>query len=110
MYRNQEITPDTPIVQLTVGELMDVLSGAGGQKKSDQSESSGRRLVYGLDGIAGLFGVSKSTAQRYKNTIIRDAVIQECPGGNIVVDADKALSLFANHRTGSVCEVSVSGV
>ena len=40
-----------------------------------------------------LFNVSNMTAQRYKRTIIKDAVSQN--GRKIVVDAEKALELFA---------------
>ena len=53
---------------------------------------SGRRYVYGLKGISNLFGVSKVTAQKYKDGILKDAVYQS--GRKIVVDADKARALF----------------
>ena len=43
-------------------------------------------------GIRDIFGCSHATAQRYKDTIIRDAVIQN--GRKIVVDVELALQLF----------------
>lgn len=51
------------------------------------------RYCYGLKGIMDLFHVSNMTAQKYKRTIIKDAVKQN--GRKIVVDAEKALALFA---------------
>lgn len=56
------------------------------------------RYVYGLRGIMQLFNVSTMTAQRYKKTIIRDAVSQH--GRKIVVDADRALELFNAAKAG----------
>lgn len=49
-------------------------------------------LVYGLDGIVEIFNVSKTTAHRYKETFLRDAVSQV--GNVIVVDTAEALRLF----------------
>ncbi len=57
-----------------------------------------KKYVYGLKGIRKLFGVSHATAQRYKDTVIRDAVRQN--GRKIIVDAEKAVELF-NRKTGS---------
>jgi len=53
--------------------------------------------VYGLNGIKKLFNVSHATAQRYKDTIIKDAVRQN--GRKIVVDVEKAMILF-NEKIG----------
>jgi predicted site-specific integrase-resolvase len=52
-----------------------------------------KRIVYGLKGIAEIFGCSTSTAQRIKNSgKIKKAITQV--GRKIVVDADLALELF----------------
>lgn len=48
--------------------------------------------VYGLKGIKALFGVSHTTAQRYKNTFLAPAVTQR--GKKLVVDVAKAMDLF----------------
>lgn len=53
--------------------------------------------MYGLKGIADLFGVSHLTAQRNKDGLIKEAVRQN--GRKIVTDADYALELF-NERKG----------
>lgn len=49
-------------------------------------------VVYGLNGIMELFHVSKTTAHRYKEGIIRDAVTQN--GNKIMVDTKEALRLY----------------
>lgn len=49
-------------------------------------------VVYGLEGIMSLFGVSKTTASLYKNTFLRPAVSQQ--GNVILTDVKEALRLF----------------
>lgn len=49
-------------------------------------------VVYGLEGIMSIFNISKSTAWRYRHSIIKDACTQN--GNVIVVDVKKALGLF----------------
>ncbi len=66
--------------------LMESLSG----EVCDQP--SNKKYVQGINGIANLFGCSKSTAQRIKNSgIINDAITQV--HRKILVDADLALKL-----------------
>jgi len=102
----QEITPETPIVQMTAGQLADYLNSHTGTPAQPGAATPGipttpadqpRRYVYGIKGIMRLFGVSNVTAQRYKRGIIREAVSQN--GRIIVTDADLALQLF-NDRKG----------
>ena len=82
---------ETRIIDLTVGELRTLLR-AESPKVEEKSE---KRMVYGLAGIAELFGCSTSTAQRIKNSgKIKKAITQV--GRKIVVDADLALKLH-NH-------------
>lgn len=58
----------------------------------DAEPSSQKRYVQGYQGIATLFGCSKSTAQRIKKSgIIDDAITQV--NRKILVDADLALQL-----------------
>lgn len=85
------INQNTPIALLTVGQLMEILN-TGKQLETVVIPETSKRLVYGLHGIEKLFNVSHATAQRYKDTIIKDAVSQN--GRKIVVDADKAMELF----------------
>lgn len=93
----EAITRETPLVQMTAGQLADFLKAhapgaASAAASTPEDPGQGRRYVYGLRGIMQLFNVSNMTAQRYKNGIIKDAVTQY--GRKIVVDADKALELF----------------
>lgn len=56
------------------------------------SQPSNKKYVQGINGIANLFGCSKSTAQRIKNSgVINDAITQV--QRKILVDADLALQL-----------------
>ena len=107
----QEITPETPLVQMTAGQLADYLdTRAAAAAQAAQAAQAApaaagsaatpgaapRRFVYGIKGIMQLFGVSNVTAQRYKRGVIREAVSQH--GRIIVVDADRALQLFNERR------------
>ena len=95
----QEITAETPIIQMTAGQLAAYLSDHK-ESKADGSRAEGtaqpRRYVYGIKGIMRLFGVSNVTAQRYKRGIIKEAVSHQ--GRIIVVDEEKALQLFRQHK------------
>lgn len=87
---------NTPLAMLTVADLKEIIRENQPEQKPTARQSSGR-LVYGLKGIADLFGVSHLTAQRYKDGLIKEAVRQN--GRKIVTDADYALELF-NERKG----------
>lgn len=85
------IDRDRPLWQLTVGELLDILQSEKPVQKLEKTPE--KRIVYGLKGIAEIFGCSTSTAQRIKNSgKIKKAITQV--GRKIVVDADLALELF----------------
>ncbi len=94
---------DTPLYSLTVEEFTDLIDGRlhavlsqEPAPKQETAINANHRLVYGLQGIRGLFGCSHVTAQRYKDTIIKEAVRQN--GRKIIVDADLALELFNKRR------------
>jgi hypothetical protein len=85
------IDRDRPIWQLTVGELLDILQSERPVQKLEKTPE--KRIVYGLKGIAEIFGCSTSTAQRIKNSgKLKKAITQV--GRKIIVDADLALELF----------------
>ncbi len=92
-----QFNPDTQQVTITLDQLAAFLERhprtIGAAVVSAPEASPQHRYVYGLRGIMQLFNVSNMTAQRYKKTIIKDAVSQH--GRKIVVDANKALELFA---------------
>ncbi len=89
------VTEQTPLSFLTVGQFMELLN-TGKQNEPVRIQESEKRYIYGLRGIRQLFNVSHATAQRYKDTIIKDAVLQQ--GRKIIIDADKAMELFNNWR------------
>lgn len=86
-----EISRDTRIIDLTIGELEEWLVSKGVSERQEQAKNS-QDYVYGLNGIMELFGCSKSKAQRLKNGVLAPAVSQN--GKLIVVDARKAMELF----------------
>lgn len=89
------ITSDTRIIDLTVGQLMQLLDKKQAPAEIKEETEKAKRLVYGIAGIAQLFNCSMTTANRIKASgRIDDAITQH--GRIIVVDADKALVLFNN--------------
>ena len=85
----------TPIAALTVADLKALIAGLNTDKPR-QPEQKTARYVYGLQGIRDIFGCSHATAQRDKNTFLKDAIIQN--GRKIVIDVDKAMRLFAQRE------------
>ena len=81
------------IIVMTDEQLNKLLDEVA-HKDSDKPNQGAapRRYVYGLRGIRDLFGVSHTTAQRYKNTFLAPAISQR--GRKIIVDVEKALQLF----------------
>ena len=89
------ITSDTRIIDLTVGQLMQLLDKKHAPAEIKEEPEKAKRLVYGIAGIAQLFNCSMTTANRIKASGRIDAAITQY-GRIIVVDADKALVLFNN--------------
>lgn len=89
------ITSDTRIIDLTVGQLMQLLDKKQAPAEIKEEPDKAKRLVYGIAGIAQLFNCSMTTANRIKASGRIDAAITQY-GRIIVVDADKALVLFNN--------------
>ncbi len=92
---------DKPVWQMTGEELLFLaqhgnMSANGETAKASSKEE--KRYVYGLAGIARLFGCSLPTANRIKQSgKINRAITQV--GRKIIVDADLALEL-AGRKTG----------
>ena len=99
MDKLYQITDDTPIAMLTVGQLKSVFeSSLKGRTESsvEQPPSDTKRYVHGVVGIKQLFSCSYPTAHKLKETILKPAVKQQ--GRVIVVDVDLAMKLFAEHE------------
>ena len=93
---------DKPVWQMTGEELLFLAqhSNISTNRESTKASSSKeeKRYVYGLAGIARLFGCSLPTANRIKQSgKINRAITQV--GRKIIVDADLALEL-AGRKTG----------
>ncbi len=102
MIPNYQITDDTPIIMLTVGQLKEIISSTvldvvSKSQTLEANEPSNKRYVYGIAGIATLFQVSYVTAFKMKETILKPAIFQQ--GRKIMCDADLAIELFRNYSS-----------
>lgn len=81
------------LIVLRESELRKIIrEEMGGKEVKTTQEENPKKYVYGLAGIRKLFNISHATAQRYKDTILADAVSQQ--GRIIIVDVEKAMELF----------------
>ena len=97
MSTTSNLNRSTPIWQLTVGQFCELIRESFLQKRNESPElSTNRRYVKGLRGIISLFGCSPPTATKLKNSIIKDAVMQN--GKVIITDAEKAIQLFKDYE------------
>lgn len=94
------------IWQLTGEELVTLLKYENvyvsncNKKAVSANRISDEKLVYGLKGIAKLFGCSISSAMRLKRSgKINDAIVQD--GRKIIVDVEKALILIKSIKAES---------
>lgn len=97
-----QITDETPVAMLTVGQQKQMIAAAvqaafksfmgnNGEVPSSTNLSE-KRYVYGIAGIAALFQVSYVTACKLKEGVIKPAILQQ--GRKIMCDADLAIELF----------------
>jgi hypothetical protein len=90
----ENIDLNKPLFQCTLGDIHAMLSDlAMNQQLESSSGNATKHYVYGVAGIAQLFGCSTATAQRIKNSGEIDEAISQI-GGVIVVDAEYALDLL----------------
>lgn len=92
------MNPNTRIIDLTVAQLAEVIDKAVEESlaRRQDSESAQPRFVYGIKGIAQIFGVSERQARYIKSSgTINKAIKQQ--GRTIVTDAALALQLFGKH-------------
>lgn len=82
-----EITDDTPVSFLTVGQLRDVLKSINADSRP--------AYVKGIAGMMRLFNCSATTAMRIKSYGVIDLAIKQTKrGGAFYVDADLALKIY----------------
>lgn len=91
--------PDTRIIDLTVAQLAEVIDRAVEESlRRRQPQETRPRLVYGIKGIAEIFGVSERQARYIKSSgVISKAIRQQ--GRTIVTDAGLALELFGRKHS-----------
>ena len=93
---------EKPVWQMTGEELLFLAQQGSTQREGDPQDKSPakeeRHLVYGLSGLARLFGCSLPTANRIKQSGKIDRAITQV-GRKIIVDADLALEL-AGRKSG----------
>jgi hypothetical protein len=92
------IDRNTPLWQLTVADLMEILKEVQQQPVIRQPE---KRFVHGLKGIAQIFGCSRTTASEIKKSGLIDEAITQV-GRTIVVDAELALQLAKSRKKSHV--------
>lgn len=88
---------NTIVASLTVGQLLSILKSFLGESEATEDAPASKNYVYGLRGIQDLFQCSHTQAQRYKDGLLKPAVIQS--GRKIMVDVDTAIKLF-NQKEG----------
>ena len=92
-----------PLWQMTGEEFMFLSKTASQndeakiQNTPSQSTSEKKKYVYGIDGIAEIFGCSRPTASRIKKSGRINAAIRQI-GRKIVVDVELALSLVGQNK------------
>ncbi|MDR1679020.1 MAG: DUF3853 family protein [Prevotellaceae bacterium] len=90
---------EKPIWQMTGEELLCLLQSEGVKEQVvTPAIDTSKKYVYGIVGIARLFGCSMPTANRIKKSGKIDRAITQI-GRKIIVDADLALEL-AGRKTG----------
>lgn len=80
------------VIDLTAGELLELIQQGYKPQVVVDTTKDNKRFVYGLAGIASLFGCSKTTANRIKQSGRIDGAITQV-GSLIIVDTEKALEL-----------------
>jgi len=85
------LNPNTRIVDLTVGELVELIKETTANAMA-MPEEKPRNLEYGIAGIARIFNCSMATANRIKASGKINAAITQ-KGRMIVIDVDRALQL-----------------
>ncbi|GAQ13477.1 hypothetical protein MODO_1132 [Myroides odoratimimus] len=97
MYLNE--LKEKPVWQMTGQELLNLLKEITVNESPNSftnlsKDTLSKRYVYGIRGIAELFGCSISTANKIKKEgKIKNAILQY--GRKIIVDAELALELFS---------------
>lgn len=95
---NTQISKETPVWQLTVGELLDIVNQ---NKVTEIPSTSGKKYAYGYNGIASelLGGASRATVFRLLRSGRISAAIA-ISGRRIICDLDVARELLKKPQGG----------
>lgn len=85
------------IVLMDQEQLLETIKEAINDSGQSSSSMDKKTYVYGINGLAGILGCSRPTAQRIKSTGKLDAAISQI-GRTIVVHVEKALELIRLDR------------
>ncbi|MDD4190542.1 MAG: DUF3853 family protein [Mangrovibacterium sp.] len=88
---------EKPLWQMTGGDLLNLLGNV--PVPEPEVHETEKKYVYGLNGIAQLFGCSIPTANRIKQSGKIDRAIKQI-GRKIIVDAELALQLVGEKEGG----------
>jgi len=90
--RTINIDLNSRVSDITIGEFIELIRRYDSQQQPQVIVEQTKNYVHGLAGIMGLFGVSRTMAQKYKDSWLAPAIMQR--GKTIVCDADLAMQLF----------------
>ena len=108
---DRRFTGDTRLIDLTVDDVRWIVADAVREvqaankaeevrREASASAIKGDRYAHGISGIARIFGVSRSTANKIKRSGVIDEAISQC-GRSIVTDSVRALELTRGTRWGA---------
>lgn len=111
---DRRFTGNTRLIDLTVDDVRWIVADAVREvQDARQAEETCRtasasalqegRYVHGIDGIARIFGVSRSTANKIKQSGVIDEAISQC-GRSIVTDSVRAIELTRGTALGAKAE------
>lgn len=114
---DRRFTGNTRLIDLTVDDVRWIVADAVREvqaankaeevrRKATASAIKGDRYVHGISGIARIFGVSRSTANKIKRSGVIDEAISQC-GRSIVTDSVRALELTRGTRWGEQAPVTI---
>lgn len=87
----------TPIWQLTVGELKDLIQETTGTKTEPKAMQTTEGYVYGIAGLAELIGTSKTTAQRIKSSGLFNEAITQI-GRKMIINKKVVIEILSNKK------------
>lgn len=92
----EDISPDTRVIDMNVAQLRRFIFAAVFEALTPTDNEPADSLPEygkGYQCIMQWFGISKSTAQKWKSDFLQPAIIQYMKGGAFLVDKKKAFEL-----------------